>query len=130
MKALSVRQPWAFLLVSGFKDIENRTWPTKVRGRIYIHAGMTSDVNVPGRSLTEQWILERLSDVEREAYYLHPKHRGVIIGEVDIVDCVTESDSPWFEGPYGFVLRNPKAYDRPIPWKGRLGFFEVAEVMG
>ena len=32
--------------------------------------------------------------------------KGAIIGEVDIVDCVTKSTSPWFEGPFGFVLRN------------------------
>jgi hypothetical protein len=50
--------------------------------------------------------------------------RGAIIGEVDIVDCVTESQSPWFVGPYGFVLRNPAAYKEPIPCRGMLGFFE------
>lgn len=49
--------------------------------------------------------------------------RGAIIGEVDIVDCVTESKSPWFTGPYGFVLANPVAYKVPVPCKGKLGFF-------
>ena len=39
--------------------------------------------------------------------------------------CVHESDSPWFEGPHGFVLRNPLAYEKPIPYRGKLGFFEV-----
>jgi hypothetical protein len=38
MKILSVRQPWASLIVNGFKDVENRTWPTRYRGRILVHA--------------------------------------------------------------------------------------------
>lgn len=41
MKALSIRQPYAWLIVNGFKDIENRDWPTKFRGRVLIHAGAT-----------------------------------------------------------------------------------------
>jgi hypothetical protein len=43
MKALSIRQPWAWLIVKGYKDIENRTWATKLRGRVFVHAskGMT-----------------------------------------------------------------------------------------
>ena len=49
--------------------------------------------------------------------------RGGIVGEAEIVDCVTQSDSPWFEGPYGFVLRN--AHPLPFrPCRGRLGFFK------
>ena len=51
--------------------------------------------------------------------------QGAIIGEADIIDCVTWSNSPWFVGPYGFILQNPILYDKPIPYKGRLGFFEV-----
>ena len=50
--------------------------------------------------------------------------RGGIIGSVEIVDCVTESESPWFFGRYGYVLRDP----RPLPfapWRGQLGFFDV-----
>lgn len=45
MKALSIRQPWASLIVMGIKDIENRTWPTRHRGSVLVHAakGMTRD---------------------------------------------------------------------------------------
>ena len=49
--------------------------------------------------------------------------RGGIVGEAEIVDCVTQSPSPWFVGEYGFVLRNAK----PLPFepcKGALGFFK------
>lgn len=53
---------------------------------------------------------------------------GCIVGTVDIVDCVSKSDSPWFFGRYGFVLANPVAFEKPIPCKGALGFFTVPEV--
>ncbi len=48
---------------------------------------------------------------------------GAIVGVVDIVDCVTRSASPWFFGPYGFVLANARLID-PIPVKGKQGFFD------
>lgn len=38
---LSVRQPWAWLMVNNLKDVENRSWYTKFRGRLYIHASGT-----------------------------------------------------------------------------------------
>ena len=115
MKALSIRQPWAWLICAGFKDVENRTWPTTFRGRVYVHAGLSAEstANVPGWSRFEL------------AYWKGQHSLGALVGEVDMVDCVARSDSPWFEGPYGFVLRNPTLYKEPIPYKGKLGFFEV-----
>lgn len=50
---------------------------------------------------------------------------GAIVGQVDVVDCISRDGGPWFFGPYGFVLRNPVSFARPIPCKGALGFFEV-----
>ena len=52
---------------------------------------------------------------------------GGILGEVTITDCVDTSSSPWFCGPYGFLLSEPTAYEVPIPYRGQLGFFEVDE---
>jgi len=51
MKAILIRQPWAWLIVHGYKDVENRTWSTKYRGPILIHAGKTLDpyLNKSGR---------------------------------------------------------------------------------
>ncbi len=43
MKAISIHQPWADLIVFGHKDIENRSWTTRYRGRMLIHAGLTVD---------------------------------------------------------------------------------------
>lgn len=136
-KGLSIRQPWAQLICMGVKDIENRTWPTKHRGRIYVHAGAKPDgqtyndtKNIVAhimRNIVDQNVGHRvwqLVYLRRESPW--KRYYGSIIGEVDIVDCVTESESPWFEGPYGFVLENPQLYDAPIPYRGWLRFFDVS----
>jgi hypothetical protein len=124
LKVLSIKQPWAWLIAKGFKDIDNRNWATKFRGRVYIHAGLSESemrINVI------RWIGDRLSIFQAaeftETLVIPGLFFGGIIGEVDIVGCVTELKSPWFEGKYGFVLANPKAYEVPIPCKGKLGFF-------
>ena len=118
MKALSIRQPWAWLIVNGHKDIENRNWPTRFLGRVYVHAGLKIETDdFPGlRRVAYQRGFDLPGPGEVDV--------GVIVGEVDIVGCVTYSDSPWFVGRYGFQLANPVAYDEPIPCKGSLGFFE------
>ena len=129
MKALSVRQPHAWLIVNGPKDIENRNWKTAFRGRVYIHAGLRQDYSAyegdPVYRDLNPLIRGFISLEDSFNWSNEPLHLGAIIGEVDIVDCVTKSDSPWFEGPYGFVLANPVAYENPIPYKGQLGLFEV-----
>jgi hypothetical protein len=131
--ALSTKQPWAWLICKGFKDVENRIWGTKFRGRIYIHAGLSRD------EMNKQVLASVLRILNnRQAAELMLQYQisegvpvllrfGAIIGEVDILDCVTESRSPWFVGPYGFTLANPSLYKKPIPCKGRLGFFEIPE---
>ncbi|XHR29884.1 MAG: ASCH domain-containing protein [Chthoniobacteraceae bacterium] len=115
--ALSVRQPWAWLIVAGHKDIENRTWSTGFRGRVLIHAGKKYGP-------TEK---EDARIVERDMGIHIPEtlRLGGIVGAVEIVDCVTQSDSPWFRNDgYGFVLRH--AVELPFrPLVGRLGFFNV-----
>jgi len=126
MKALSVKQPWAWLICTGYKDIENRSRPTSFRGRIYIHAGKQFDYDswckmlsglIPGASNCQLTVHERF-------YARNGDHLlGAIIGEVDIVDCVSSSTSPWFTGPWGLVLSDPVAYSQPFPCKGKLGFF-------
>lgn len=110
MKALSIQQPHADAILFQGKDVENRTWSLSAwaKGkRIYVHAGKRP----------------------RGAYHGGTARLGAILGEVTIVDCVRWSDSKWFEGPYGFTLANPVAYDNPIPCQGRLGFFEVEGIV-
>lgn len=113
MKALSINQPWAWAILHAGKDIENRSWPTKYRGDVLIHAGMRFDRD--GLRFVEDQVGREIDPEERP--------RGGVLGIVEIVDCVTESESPWFFGEYGFVLRNPRIIE-PRKCKGALGFFE------
>ena len=113
MKALSVNQPWAWAIMHGGKDIENRDWSTNFRGTVYIHTGLKFDES--GLLFVEELVGKTIPPADRP--------RGAILGTVDIVDCVTESNSPWFFGRYGFVLENPKPIT-PRACKGALGFFE------
>lgn len=102
------------------KDIENRRWLTKVRGRVMIHASQRFDWN------HYNWIVEN----ENRLGCSLPSFKsdfifGAILGEVDIIDCVKGHGSLWaFPDQYNFVLANAKAYRMPIPCKGRLGFFD------
>ncbi|MBI2299934.1 MAG: ASCH domain-containing protein [Armatimonadetes bacterium] len=113
MKALSIRQPFVWLLANGHKDIENRRWGTRYRGRFLIHAARTPDTEFTPRLRH----LIGAIPVPDELDY------GGIVGVATIIDCVTESDSPWFCGPYGFVIVD--AAPLPfVPLRGMLGFFE------
>lgn len=119
--ALSIMQPWAWLIVNGHKDIENRNWPTKFRGPVAIHAGKKIDgdaafaLAVDGHPVTgEDYGFPDIPD----RYQI-----GGIVGVVEIVDCVRSSKSEWFVGNYGFVIRNARPVDF-IQVRGQLGFFE------
>ena len=125
MKALSVRAPWWWAILHG-KDIENRDWPTRFRGRVLIHA-------------SKWWSYREVVEDARDIYELIPSivqegdmrnfkpYGGHIVGSVEIVDCVNRSNSPWFFGSYGFVLARPVTFAEPIPFKGALGFFDVPD---
>ncbi len=113
MKALSVRQPYAWAIIHGGKDVENRPWHSDFRGPLLIHAGL-------------YWHAVGSEELSRRMGIAVPTELplGGIVGIVEIVDCVREHSSPWFEGPYGFVLKNP----RPLPFTpchGHLGFYDV-----
>lgn len=119
---LSIRQPWAWLIVNGHKDIENRQWPTKFRGRFLVHASKTMTF------ADYEDCLYFVSKISRDLLLRFPAFksplllRGGIVGEATLTDCVTSHTSPWFGGEYGFVLTNRK----PVEFTrcdGRLGFF-------
>ncbi len=118
MKCLTVWQPWAELIVMGVKDVENRSWPTRHRGPILIHAAArmrASDLDV----LADEHGIE----LERAALAF-----GAILGAVDVVDCRREVMSPWHHaGAFGWYLANPRRLPAPIPCKGKLRLFNVPD---
>ena len=126
MKAITLRQPWAWAIINAGKDIENRNWKTHLRGRVAIHAatGMTRG--------EYDWTCEYIRAVDRRikipAY--EELERGAIIGSVEIVDCVQDSDSPWFMGKYGFILARPRRLGEPVPCKGALSFWNIPQNIG
>lgn len=120
MIALSIRQPWAWLIVHGHKDIENRDWYTGQRGIFLVHAGKgMTRAKYEGALDTIDYVGKPIALPPFEQL-----ERGGIVGQAELVDCVRESPSKWFFGRWGFVLANV----RPLPFiplKGSLGFFNV-----
>ncbi|MEP9378434.1 ASCH domain-containing protein [Aquabacter sp. CN5-332] len=117
MKAFSIIQPWAWLIVNGHKDVENRKWKPwnpglHFRGEVLIHAGkkFNEDALAFVRGNFPQIVLPETFD------------RGGIVGKAVIIDAVTEHESPWFFGPYAFVLTRGEPLPF-LPCKGALGFF-------
>ena len=124
MKAISIRQPWAELILSGRKTIELRTWETKIRGRVAVHAGKQVK-----RAACEAYGLDGTTLV-----------RGGLVGYVDIVGVVQVDQDNWDElrdqhlalGDYpgprvGWRLANPERLPVPIPMTGRRQFFNVPD---
>jgi ASCH domain len=126
MKALSVRQPWAYFIVRGFKPVENRQWRTQYRGPLLIHAakGMTRFEYEDCMELAAA--IARSTKTEIPLPTFEELERGCLVGRVDLVDCVTDHSSPWFSGKFGFVLRNAKQLPF-LPYKGQLGFFDIPD---
>ena len=126
MKAITIKQPWASLIVHGIKDVENRSWKTNYRGRIYIHAGSDKNVFPRIRLLSNEQLsicVEKCEIVELEE--ADDSSFSAIIGEVDIIECVKGHSSIWAEeGVYNWVLANPVRYDHPIlNVKGKQSFW-------
>lgn len=115
MKALTLKQPWAWAVFAAEphrKDIENRQRRTSIRGPVAIHAGKSIDTRAEfpkGLGMPDSSHLAR----------------GAIIGVADLVDVVEKHSSPWFTGPFGYVLANARPLFQPIPMSGRSGFWDV-----
>lgn len=124
MKALSIQQPWAWLIVHGFKDIENRSWFTKYRGRFLVHASQKPDYSAIRDHRLGDYIAEIMHEKNVTMATLP---RGGIIGSVELIDCITAGESQWFDGDFGYVLANPEPM-KFIPCRGQLNFFSVKEL--
>lgn len=142
MKAISLWQPWANLVIYGDKRIETRSWKTNYRGRIAIHAtrhkkfphevwaAIADTLGIDPAKYKGSWLYYTEHGVGSWSF-------GVILGTVGIVDCVpieelygTEYDTPkeralgdWSEGRYGWILKAPERFKQPIPARGAQGLW-------
>lgn len=119
MKALSLKQPWAELVIQGRKTIELRRWNTKFKGRFLVHASGNIDenemkkhnfTNLPRQAIIGSAELVDIKEYKNEKEFLEDKDKHLA------------SSMKW--GSYGFILKNPERIT-PIKHKGQLGFFEV-----
>jgi len=124
IKALSLRQPYAELVVIGKKTIELRTWSTKYRGEFLIHAAKTVNVQ----------------DCKLAGYDIQDLEFGKIIGKATLIDVKNYDDfkDEWIKdsskhlagkeyrfSTKGFILQNASKFEKPIICKGQLNFFTV-----
>ena len=127
MKVLTIKQPWTQLIVDGYKEYEFRSWQTKYRGKILLHAGLN----------LEKEVVDRFKDYNLQ-YTL-----GAIIGEAELVDCILVDDrfneelrqiNPVVYGKsnhvekYAWKLEKIVKYKRPIPCKGKLGLWNLDDL--
>jgi predicted transcriptional regulator len=122
-KCLSLKQPYAELIVSGRKTLELRKWNTKYRGQFLIHASKT--INSEACKLYNIDVSSQVT--------------GAIVGSALLCDVKRYQSkqefmadqnkhfavSAYLEPMYGFLLSNGKRFDKPVPLKGRLGFFDI-----
>lgn len=120
--ALSVHQPWGWLICSGEKKIENRSWTTPYRGPLLIHASKSletiNDIRLYQRSIAKQ--VEGIPDA---------LVRGAIIGLAYLADCQLYDEkkhkSAYAGGPFCWLLQHSVAFRDPIEYKGNVGLFQV-----
>ena len=126
MKVLTIKQPWASLIVENYKKYEFRSWKTNYRGKILIHSGLSLEKDM----------------LERFTCYNLDYVCGTIIGEAELVDCILVDEKfnkelrdidPIVYGrsnhveTYAWKLENVKKYDKPIAIKGKLGLWNYDE---
>jgi hypothetical protein len=127
-KCLTICQPYAHLIASGVKRVENRTWPTDYRGPLLIHAGKSREW-YDAETLAEYGLAE--SDLTF----------GAIVAVAELADCLNFTAAmcspavrdrfPWLgshehtEGPVCWVLENVRRLARPIPYPGARKLFDV-----
>lgn len=125
-KVLTVRQPYASLLVNGIKDVENRSRRTNYRGTVLIHSAKKVHDVVSFLKTRHEFTVEEIAMMTQMNEVDENDLFGCIVGSVEIVDCVQDSTSEWAErGQWHWVCRNAKVFAQPVRnVKGRLGLWE------
>ena len=131
MKALTLWQPWATLIATGKKQIETRSWPTRYRGPLAIHAGKHK---IKEASLRQLCAVANLDS--SDGWWQEANLRGVVLAYCELVDCVLiRSEDDWPDeyerrlgdytiGRYMWKLADVKLVVEPVPVKGRQGLWE------
>jgi len=118
MKALSLKQPYAELILQGKKTIELRKWNTKFRGQFLIHASKTPDKEAMSRfnlkNLPLGCIVGKATLVNVKHYKTQEEHKADADKHL--------ASSAW--GSYGFILKDAQRIP-PSPCKGSLNFWEA-----
>ncbi len=118
IRALSIRQPWAWAICAGLKRTENRSWSTNYRGTIAIHA-----------SLSTQGLNELRPSFDRVDDQHPVRVTGAIIGLADLVDVASygpqHEQDPFAFGPFCWTFTNARLLSEPIPLKGKLNLFKL-----
>jgi hypothetical protein len=125
--ALSIREPWATLIVEGIKTTENRSWPTSHRDAFVICASKQPE---PASSTGWQRLYQcaptdalQLSNSSQSRILC-----GYALGIVDLVNCDQECRTEWDEPDcWHFRLANARRFARPFEWSGKLGFYTLSE---
>lgn len=121
--ALSLKQPWLFAVTDLGKDVENRTWrlPAHCTGvRVLLHASKADDPDGVD-------IIEHITNTDNCVPRDLP--RQAIVASAIFVRDITRSDSKWFFGPHGWVIRDVIKLPRPAPYPGKLNFWRVPSGM-
>ncbi|MFO0680524.1 MAG: ASCH domain-containing protein [Sandaracinus sp.] len=123
-RCLAIRQPYAWAIVMGAKDIENRSWSTTHRGQIVIQASTTkAEVNATTKHFKPQ----------KPPVTTVPFEYGALIGVADLVDVVPLTPeleaNPWAYGTYCFRLANARVFDEPIVAKGKLNLYHLDDAL-
>jgi hypothetical protein len=121
MKAISIKQPWAWLIVNGYKNIENRSWKTDYRGKLLIHASKQIDYTGYSRVI-KNFFPDVPIPLDSKDFNV-----GGIVGEVYLADIVRDSPSRWAEhGLYHWKVENAKQVPF-IQCNGKLSLWNVPE---
>lgn len=126
MKVLIIKQPWTSLIIEGYKRFEFRSWKTKYRGELLIHAGKSVDKEA----------------YERLKGYLTDMPLGKIVGKVELTDCIKTTPEFFeerlkenkdiytksiFKEDYAWQVKLKEKFDKPIDVKGKLGLWNYGE---
>lgn len=125
IKVLTIKQPYASLIANGYKTYEFRSWKTKYRGELYIHAGKGID--------------KKRMDMVRDYELDYPN--GYIIAKANLTDCILvdekmskqlNKENPKvythdYTGYYAFKLEDVQMLENPIKTSGKLSIWNYSE---